>query len=161
MFLHCLSHNLLVSLRRTIANPPADEENGNSLDEDAIPVETSTGRTRHRHFNRRRFEKNHLEVPEGLTLHVPRNMQCPGRTGPEDEKMCTARPAPFLLTRGAGYVSLCEKWAVFWERKLRGRPTCADAAGHCDHMPRKDSARRRSWRILLYSVSPASLLQDI
>ena len=54
MFLHCLSNNLLVSLRRTIANPPAEEESGNFLDEDAVPVEASTGRTRRRHFNRRR-----------------------------------------------------------------------------------------------------------
>ncbi len=54
MFLHCLSNNLLVSLRRTIANPPAEEDSGNSLDEDAVPVEASTGRTRRRHFNRRR-----------------------------------------------------------------------------------------------------------
>jgi hypothetical protein len=54
MFLHCLSNNLLVSLRRTIANPPAEEDSDNSLDEDAVPVEASTGRTRRRHFNRRR-----------------------------------------------------------------------------------------------------------
>jgi hypothetical protein len=54
MFLHCLSNNLLVSLRRTIANPPAEEDSSNSLDKDAVPVEASTGRTRRRHFNRRR-----------------------------------------------------------------------------------------------------------
>ena len=54
MFLHCLAANILVSLRQTIADPPAEEHPGRYLDEDAVPVEASTGDTRRRHFNRRR-----------------------------------------------------------------------------------------------------------
>ena len=54
MFMHCLAHNMLVSLRRAIANPPAEEGHGEYLDEDAVPVEASSGRRRRRHFNRRR-----------------------------------------------------------------------------------------------------------
>jgi len=54
MFLHSLANNLLVSLRQTIADPPADETCGEYLDKDKIPVEARTGRARRRHFNRRR-----------------------------------------------------------------------------------------------------------
>ncbi len=56
MFLHCLAHNLLVQLRQTIANPPAEEGSSSYLDQDqdAVPVEARTGRARRRHFNRRR-----------------------------------------------------------------------------------------------------------
>ena len=54
MFMHCLANNLLVSLRQTIADPPAEECCGDYLDEDAVPVEARTGRARRRHFNRRR-----------------------------------------------------------------------------------------------------------
>jgi len=56
MFLHCLANNLLVSLRQTIADPPAEESVGNYLDQDAVPAEARTGRVRRRHFNRRRRE---------------------------------------------------------------------------------------------------------
>lgn len=51
MFLHCLANNLLVSLRRTIADPPAEES---SIDQDTPPAEARTGRERRRHFNLRR-----------------------------------------------------------------------------------------------------------
>jgi hypothetical protein len=54
MFLHCLANNLLVSLRQKIADPPAEEDSGNYLDPDTVPVEARTGRARRRHFNRRR-----------------------------------------------------------------------------------------------------------
>ena len=54
MFLHSLANNLLVSLRQTIADPPADETSGEYLDKDNVPVEARTGRARRRHFNRRR-----------------------------------------------------------------------------------------------------------
>jgi hypothetical protein len=49
MFLHCLANNLLVSLRREIAAPPAEETGS-----DATPAEALSGRARRRHFNRRR-----------------------------------------------------------------------------------------------------------
>ena len=54
MFLHCLANNLLVSLRQTIANPPAEERFGEYLEQDAVPVEARTSPARRRHFNRRR-----------------------------------------------------------------------------------------------------------
>ncbi len=54
MFLHCLANNLLVSLRQRIADPPAEENSGNDLDQDVVPVEARTGRARRRHFNHRR-----------------------------------------------------------------------------------------------------------
>lgn len=54
MFLHCLAHNLFVSLRQAVAEPPAEEAAANSLDADAPPVEARTGRSRRRDFNRRR-----------------------------------------------------------------------------------------------------------
>jgi len=54
MFLHCLANNMLVTLRQTIADPPAEEGSSSYLDQDAVPVEAQTGRTRRRHFNRRR-----------------------------------------------------------------------------------------------------------
>ncbi len=54
MFLHCLANNRLVSLRQKIADPPAEEDPGNYLEPDAVPVEARTGRERRRHFNRRR-----------------------------------------------------------------------------------------------------------
>lgn len=54
MFLHCLAHNLLVSLRQKIADPPSEESSGNYLEPNAVPVEAHTGRARRRHFNRRR-----------------------------------------------------------------------------------------------------------
>lgn len=47
MFLHCLSNNLLVSLRQTIADPPSELP-------DELPAEARTGRTRRRDQNRRR-----------------------------------------------------------------------------------------------------------
>ena len=47
MFLHCASHNLLVSLRQTIADPPAELP-------DELPAEARTGRARRRDQNRRR-----------------------------------------------------------------------------------------------------------
>jgi hypothetical protein len=54
MFLHCLAHNMLVSLRQRIADPPAEEPFSEYLEQDAVPIEARTGRTRRRHFNRRR-----------------------------------------------------------------------------------------------------------
>jgi len=54
MFLHCLANNLLVSLRQKIADPPAEEDSGNYLEPETLPVEACTGRARRRHFNRRR-----------------------------------------------------------------------------------------------------------
>jgi hypothetical protein len=54
MFMHSLANNMLVSLRRAIANPPAEESHGEYLDQDAVPIEASSGRRRRRHFNRRR-----------------------------------------------------------------------------------------------------------
>jgi hypothetical protein len=54
MYLHSLAANLLVSLRQTIADPPAEERFGRYLDQDAVPVEARTGQARRRHFNRRR-----------------------------------------------------------------------------------------------------------
>jgi len=54
MFLHCLAHNLLVSLRQTIAAPPAEEGSRNPLDQDALPAEARSGRERRGQFNRRR-----------------------------------------------------------------------------------------------------------
>lgn len=53
MFLHCLANNVLVSLRQTIADPPA-EESGDYPDQNAVPVEARSGRERRRHHNRRR-----------------------------------------------------------------------------------------------------------
>ena len=47
MFLHSLANNLLISLRRTIAAPPAETS-------EALPAEARGGRDRRRHFNRRR-----------------------------------------------------------------------------------------------------------
>lgn len=54
MFLHCLAHNLLVSLRQAIAAPPAEETPDRSRDSDAVPPEAKSGRERRRGFNRRR-----------------------------------------------------------------------------------------------------------
>jgi Transposase DDE domain group 1 len=54
MFLHCLANNLLVSLRRVIANPPAEPCCGEYLDEDAVPLEARSGHARRQYFNRRR-----------------------------------------------------------------------------------------------------------
>ena len=54
MFLHGLSHNLLVSLRQAIANPPAEEATGSYLDQDAVPAEAGTPHQRRQYFNRRR-----------------------------------------------------------------------------------------------------------
>lgn len=54
MFLHSLANNLLVSLRQTIADPPAEERCSDYLDEDAVPAEARSGCARRRHFNRRR-----------------------------------------------------------------------------------------------------------
>jgi hypothetical protein len=54
MFLHCLAHNMLVSLRQTIAAPPAAEGSRNPLDQDALPAEARSGRERRGQFNRRR-----------------------------------------------------------------------------------------------------------
>jgi hypothetical protein len=62
MFLHCLAHNLLVTLRRRIASPP-QEANVKVLAERGadpltvtheIPPEAVSGRTRRGQFNRRR-----------------------------------------------------------------------------------------------------------
>ena len=54
MFLHCLANNMLVSLRQTIAAPPAAAGSRNPLDSDALPPEARTGRERRGQFNRRR-----------------------------------------------------------------------------------------------------------
>ena len=55
MFLHCLANNILVSLRQTIAAPPAEEQTVNTyLDEELVVDEARTGRARRRLFNRRR-----------------------------------------------------------------------------------------------------------
>jgi hypothetical protein len=55
MFLHCLAHNMLVSLRHEIADPPAEAESGDNLPHDeTIPAEARVGRTRRGQFNRRR-----------------------------------------------------------------------------------------------------------
>jgi hypothetical protein len=54
MFLHCLANNVLVSLRQKIADPPVEESSRNYLEQHAVPPEACTGRTRRRHFNRRR-----------------------------------------------------------------------------------------------------------
>ena len=54
MFLHCLAHNLLVSLRQAIADPPAEEAAGSYLDQDAVPAEAGTPHQRRQYFNRRR-----------------------------------------------------------------------------------------------------------
>ena len=50
MFLHCLAHNLLVSVRQRIAAPPKEE----ALHRDELPTEARTGPQRRRIFNRRR-----------------------------------------------------------------------------------------------------------
>ncbi len=50
MFLHCLAHNLLVSVRQAIAAPPKDEP----YLTDELPAEARTGHRRRRQFNRRR-----------------------------------------------------------------------------------------------------------
>ena len=47
MFLPCVSHNLFVSLRQTIAEPPDELP-------DELPAEARTGRARRRDQNRRR-----------------------------------------------------------------------------------------------------------
>ena len=50
MFLHCLAHNMLVSLRRIVAkSPSADTASAN-----AVVPEAQTGRQRRRQFNQRR-----------------------------------------------------------------------------------------------------------
>lgn len=62
MFLHCLSHNLLVAMRRRIAAPPAEPAERVLAEEGTdpyqvvheIPTEACTGRTRRGQFNRRR-----------------------------------------------------------------------------------------------------------
>ena len=54
MFLHCLAHNLLVSLRQSIADPPAEAAPGSYLDQDAVPAEAGTPYQRRQYFNRRR-----------------------------------------------------------------------------------------------------------
>ena len=54
MFLHALANNMLVSLRRRIANPPAETCHNEYLDEDAVPLEARGGRARRQYFNRRR-----------------------------------------------------------------------------------------------------------
>jgi hypothetical protein len=54
MFLHCLAHNMLVTLRQAIAAPPAEDSSGEYLDQDAVPAEARGGRERRRRFNRRR-----------------------------------------------------------------------------------------------------------
>ncbi len=54
MFLHCLAHNLLVSLRQAIADPPAEATSGKYLDQDAVPAEAGTPHQRRQYFNRRR-----------------------------------------------------------------------------------------------------------
>ena len=56
MFLHCLANNLLVSLRRKIANPPAESCGSDDLDQEPVPAEARLGSARRRRFNRRRRE---------------------------------------------------------------------------------------------------------
>jgi len=48
LYLHCAAHNLLVRLRRTVANPPPTEKHPE------IPTEAFPGKQRRRHFNQRR-----------------------------------------------------------------------------------------------------------
>lgn len=54
MFLHCLAHNMLVTLRASVAQPPAEELPEHTLEPNPIPAEARTGRERRRVFNRRR-----------------------------------------------------------------------------------------------------------
>ena len=54
MFLHYLANNILVSLRQTIANPPAKEISSNYLDQDGVVTGARTGRARRRYFNQSR-----------------------------------------------------------------------------------------------------------
>lgn len=53
MFLHCLSHNLLVALRQTIASPPTPESCV-AADGEVIPAEAAGGESRRRNQNHRR-----------------------------------------------------------------------------------------------------------
>ena len=48
LYLHCAAHNLLVRLRRAVANPPPAEKHPE------IPTEAFPGNQRRRHFNQRR-----------------------------------------------------------------------------------------------------------
>lgn len=54
MFLHCLAHNLLVTLRADVARPPAEEVSSPALESPPLPAEARAGRARRRGFNRRR-----------------------------------------------------------------------------------------------------------
>jgi hypothetical protein len=54
MFLHCLAHNMLVSLRQKIAAPPAEPVASDSIDPDAVVPEARSGRERRQQHNRRR-----------------------------------------------------------------------------------------------------------
>jgi hypothetical protein len=48
LYLHAAAHNLLVRLRRVVADPPAESTTAE------VPTEAATGRARRRHHNRRR-----------------------------------------------------------------------------------------------------------
>lgn len=54
MFLHCLAHNMLVSLRRQIAAPPEEPIADHPIDPAAVVPEARSGRERRQQHNRRR-----------------------------------------------------------------------------------------------------------
>lgn len=54
MFLHCLAHNLLVSLRQKIAAPPEEPTPSQPIDPEAVVPEARNGRERRQQHNRRR-----------------------------------------------------------------------------------------------------------
>lgn len=54
MFLHCLAHNLLVSLRQKIAAPPEEPTPSQPIDSEAVVPEARNGRERRQQHNRRR-----------------------------------------------------------------------------------------------------------
>jgi hypothetical protein len=54
MFLHCLAHNMLVSLRQQIASPPEEPIASHPIDPDAVVPEARGGRERRQQHNRRR-----------------------------------------------------------------------------------------------------------
>lgn len=51
MFLHCLAHNLLVTLRNGIAQPVEESLANHWFDPDPLPTEARTGSARRRDFN--------------------------------------------------------------------------------------------------------------
>jgi hypothetical protein len=54
MFLHCLAHNMLVSLRQKIAAPPEELMASDPIDPDAVVPEARSARERRQQHNRRR-----------------------------------------------------------------------------------------------------------